>query len=426
MNPIIYDFKRSFLRLSVILILIIFVVGGIFLAYSTYKSLVPYPSVTYNLNALAVYNGGEVIGYVFNNEGNPIPNATVSYNGTVTHTNSSGYFIMDKIVPYLLVSYDNEEKNLTFIQGVAFNISSFYNFFNGEIVVTGYNGSYGKVISVIPSPTLYFYDETGQVIGNFTAPHSTSLIEVFNAPIPKNTIYITVNQEVKVTSLFNFTALSKLEQLRFTPLPKTEYLLSDSIVGDIGLISLAFIFLFIYIAYQMFGKLKERGLSLLLARPITRGELYFTRYFSGVLAIFVATTVFTLAVSLTALALFKFIPATIIPALIAFSFFNVIVWYSLSFLFYSKFSPTAGLGLSVASWFVLDIALSLPALFYPKIANDINYYVSPTAITSIFSNYLLYFSMPSNVIIPLSVVVELLWISVPVVLGYLIFKRMDL
>jgi len=423
MNPIVYDFKRSFLRLSVILILVIFVIAGVFLAYSTYKTAVPYPAATYNLNAIALYYNGETVGYVFNNQGNPIPNAEIEYNGVKTYTNSSGYFVINKTVPSLLVTYNSEKKNLTFLLGVAYNISDFYNFIGEGILVTGYNGTYGKVISIIPSPSLYFYDSNGKIIGNFSAPQSMSPIEAFNAPIPKGTVFLTVNQKIQVTSLFNFTTLSKLEQ--FTPLPKAEYLLSTSIVGDVGLISLAFIFLFIYVAYQMFGKLKDRGLPLILARPITRGELYFTRYFSGVLAILVSIVTFTLATSLTATTLFKFLPTVIIPALLAYSFFNVIVWYSLSFLFYTKLSPAAGLGVSIVAWFLLNIGLSLPALFYPSIANYLTYYVSPTPITNIFSHYLATFSMPSGVIIPISVVVELLWISVPVILGYLTFKKMD-
>jgi len=427
MNPIIYDFKRSFLRLSVILILVIFVIAGVFLAYSTYNSAVPYPAAVYNLNAIAVNYDGKIVGYVFDNKGNPIPNAEVEYNGMKTYTNSSGYFVINESenATSLLVSYNGEEEKLTFVPilGIAYNVSDFYNFFNGEVLVTGYNGSYGKVISVIPSPTLYFYDDTGKIIGNFTAPQSTSPIEVFEAPIPKGTVFVTTNQKIQVTSLFNFTALSKLEQ--FTPLPKAEYLLSTSITGDVGFISLAFIFLFIYIAYQMFGKLKERGLPIILARPITRGELYFTRYFSGVLAIFLATVIFTIAMSLTIITLFKFIPTVIIPALIAYSFFDIVVWYSLSFLFYTKLSPSAGLGVSIATWFIFNIGLSFPTFFYPSIAKYLTYYVSPTSITNILANYLATFSMPSDVIIPISVVVELLWISVPVILGYLVFKKMD-
>jgi len=423
MNPIIYDFKRSFLRLSVILILVIFVMAGVFLAYSTYKTAVPYPAATYNLNAIAVYYNGETIGYVFNNQGNPIPNAEVTYGGSVIHTNSSGYFVINGSVHSLTVSNNGEEENLIFLLGVAYNVSDFYNFIGQGILVTGYNGTYGKVISIVPSPSLYFYDSNGKIIGNFSAAQSTSPIEAFNAPIPKGTVFLTVDQKIQVTNLFNFTALSKLEQ--FTPLPKAEYLLSTSLVGDVGLISLAFIFLFIYIAYQMFGKLKDRGLSLILARPITRGELYLTRYFSGVLAMLVSIVIFTLATSLTVMTLFKFFPTVILPALLAYSFFNVIVWYSLSFLFYTKLSPTAGLGVSIAAWFLLNIGLSLPSLFYPSIANYLTYYVSPTSITNIFSHYLATFSLPSGVIIPISVVVELLWISVPVIFGYLTFKKMD-
>ena len=376
-------------------------------------------------------SGYHFLGLVFNNQGNPISNAkvTVIYpNSTKTlFTNSSGYFSFYGKPIKIIIAHNGQQKSISLLSYHSYvSVLEFYNcLVLGYALIIGYNGKTAKVIIFISNITLYFYKRATSigfpptkniVLANVTIGQS---MRIFKVTIPKGISFVYAVYKINggyssEGAPFNLIPLIEVNFLEFIGAFTSYYF------------SLAFIFLFIYIAYQMFGKLKERGLPLLLARPITRGELYFTRYFSGVLAIFVATAIFTLATSLTAMTLFKFIPSVIIPALLAYSFFNIVVWYSLSFLFYSKLSPSAGLGVSIATWFVFYIGLSFPSLFYPNIANYLKYYVSPISIASIFSNYLTTYSMPSGIILPVSVVVGLLWISVPVIVGYLLFKKIDI
>ncbi|MCY0883158.1 MAG: hypothetical protein OWQ50_05025, partial [Acidianus infernus] len=105
MNPIIYDFKRSFFRLSVLIFLVLFTIFGIGIGYLVYNaSIANLPrSSYYDLNFVGVtfnYNGTVIIcGYVFDNQGNPLV-ATVellSHTGkviSITQSNSSGFFVI--------------------------------------------------------------------------------------------------------------------------------------------------------------------------------------------------------------------------------------------------------------------------------------------------------------------------------------------
>ncbi|WP_048054743.1 hypothetical protein [Acidianus hospitalis] len=82
MNPIIYDFKRSLFRISVIVTLILFAMVGLGMGYYIYHStLSELPAYSYyNMNFVGVvsrYDNLVILnGYVFNDQGNPLP-ATV-------------------------------------------------------------------------------------------------------------------------------------------------------------------------------------------------------------------------------------------------------------------------------------------------------------------------------------------------------------
>lgn len=67
----------------------------------------------------------------------------------------------------------------------------------------------------------------------------------------------------------------------------------------IGLYYLFFPILFLYVAYVFIAKPKTSGsLEFLLARPVTRGDIYFTRFVAGVLLAFTATGLFLVSVNL--------------------------------------------------------------------------------------------------------------------------------
>jgi len=424
-SNVLYDFKRSFLRVSVLIFLVLFVISGVFF---TYEFLHTIPSADFNdvnvavtvENTTADYH---FLGLVFDNQGNPISNAKVNVicpDSTKTlFTNSSGYFSFYGKPSKIVITYNGQQKSITLLSYHSYaEVSKFYNYFSsGVALIIGYNGKTAKVITFIPNITLYFLKGTA-----------------FSLPPPKNIVIgnVTIAQPMKITTITisegtsSVYAVYKIDEYLatswapFNSIPPIEVNFLE-FVGTFTSYYFSFVFsiIFIYIAYQMFGKLKERGLPLLLARPITRGEIYFTRYFSGVIALVLSSLIFSLATSIMFTAYTGVFPSYDMMILLAFMISNIIVWYSLSYLFFSKLSSSKGLGLSIGVVIVLDFLL----LIIPILPGKLIYYFYPASFAFSMLNYSLTLSYPINPAI--SALVETAWIVIPVILGYLLFKRMD-
>jgi len=443
---ILYDFKRSFLRVSVLSFLALFVIAGVFF---TYGFLYTIPQAEFNnVNVVVVIenttSGFHLLGLVFDNQGNAISNAKVDViypNSSKTlYTNASGYFsLYGKAPQKITVNYNGQEKSLSLnstylpihiiasnalylkaLQNSYANVSRTYNYFvEGYALIIGYNGHIAKAITFMPNMTFYFYKKSPEefgypipkegLIGNLTVSQPLTITTI---TVPKDTVVI---YAVRHYADGEFQAGAG----NFETVPPIEIdFLYDVGIGTSYLFSFTFGIIFIYIAYQTFGKLKDRGLQLLLARPITRGELYFTRYFSGVLSMLTAALLFSLATSIIFVIYIGIFPTYDMTILFSLVFLNVIAWYSLSFLLLSKLSPSAGLGLSVGIYIVLNLLLILPIL-----PGKLTYYFYPTSFALSVLYYSVNFSYPINPVI--SALVETAWVIIPVLVGYLIFKRID-
>ena len=422
---VLYDFRRSFLRISVLSFLLLFVIAGVLLTYEFLYSIPPaeFNDVNVVVTAENTTSGYHFLGLVFDNQGNPISNAKVTVvcsNSTKTlFTNSSGYFSFYGTPIKIIVTYDGQQKSISLPSYQSYaNVSEFYNYFvPGYVLIIGYNGKTAKVIAFIPNITLYFLNGTtfrfpptkNIALGNVTIAQS---MRIFTVTIPKGTSFVYAVYKIDEGyssggAPFNSILLIEANFLEFVGAFTSYYF------------SLAFSIIFIYIAYQMFGKLKERGLPLLLARPITRGELYFTRYFSGVLALVLSALIFSLATSIMFVAYTGVFLSYYTMIILAFTFSNIIVWYSLSYLFFSKLSPSKGLGLSIGMFIVLDFLV----LIIPFIPSKLIYYFYPASFAFSLLNYLMTLSYPISPAI--SALAETVWIVVPVIVGYLIFKKID-
>jgi len=442
---ILYDFKRSFLRLSVLSFLVLFVIAGVALTYEFLHSIPPadFNDVNVAVTVEHTSSGYHFLGLVFDNYGNPISNAEViAYSNStkeVYHTNSSGYFSFYGKPTKIVVTYNGQQKSLILIGALVtysgpssslteylfhyqpsyLNVSDFYNHISPfNDVIIGYNGHTAKVIALVPNVSLYFYNKFPNEFTTFQAP-KTGFLGNITISQPLKFVTITIPKGTSVIySTSEFTGST--DQFLPIPLLETE-LLSTIATGTFSIFSFVFTIIFIYVAYQMFGKLKDKGLSLLLARPITRGEVYFTRYFSGVIALVIATLIFSLATYATLAEFSGVFPSYDMLILFAYAILNVITWYSLSYLIFSRLSSTTGLGLSIGTYFVLSFLLSSLALALPK--NTV-YYFLPTSFASSLLYYSINASYPINPAI--SAIVEALWIVIPVVVGYLLFKRIDI
>ncbi|QIW24588.1 hypothetical protein EWF20_10890 [Sulfolobus sp. S-194] len=460
-NPLLYDFRRTFLRLSILILLILFVVGGVGIIYEAYHSLHIYPAELYNYNVIVTVNQNQasgiyhIIAFAFDNDGNPLSGVAIKIDNNTYVTNSSGYIVANtSTFPSLITAnYDGEKKVVlsintnirnsvgfnsfgsnvqtsSLVENLFFNTIIFANitklvdfssfsyasqpFFMVFFVITGYdNNSAHFIFAGIGNFSVEFRSLNNSVIKSVNL--SVNGIKDDVIQMPPNAFYIYVGVP-KVSMSGTSMPLQ----------PEIEFEIVTPMLGAMGLFSFAFIIVFIYVAYVMFGKLKDRGLDFILSRPITRGQLYFTRYFSGAISTLVASLLFSLTISLTSYSLLHFIPSFIAYYMFIYTFTIVLVWYSISYLFYSLLPPTSGLGISIALYFIVDIAISVISLLYPSLNNILSYYINPSSVSSLISYYMLYLQFPQGVNLGVSVISQLLWIVLPVLGGYVIFKRLNI
>lgn len=458
MNPIIYDFKRSFLRLSVLIFLIVFAVVGIGIGYSVYHTFVGNlpPSSYYNMNFVGIvfeYPNGTVVvhGYVFNNQGNPLV-ATIemlSYSGKVvstTQSNSSGFFtIQGNNASYLIVKSSTYEEKavITAIEGlvgsslqqpvmipvhIIYNVTAFYNYeeYDGETlaIIIGVKNHVGKLILVTISNkgelNITFYNEGLKIIGSRVINYS-DYITITSIKIKPDTQYISIGD-------MNISGLALPSE--YSPIPYIEYSINQGVISSYALFQSFFPIIMIYLAYVLYSKLIDSGaVEFIISRPLTRASFYLTRLTSGLLTGVVSSITFSLVVGGVFSVLVHYFPSFVVSMLIIELVSILSFYYILSFML-SNFikSATATLGISIALYFIITIVEGLLSIYLPtNVANIISYYVNPTSIASVamyLSTHLTLVGAPFN--LGISIAAQLAWLIGLSLLGYLKFRRMDL
>ncbi|BFH72366.1 hypothetical protein SJAV_03100 [Sulfurisphaera javensis] len=477
MNPILYDFKRSFLRVSVLLFLIIFIVGGIGLTYLAYKTLSLSSSALYSFNFVGyatysnITHSLHVLGLVFDNNGNPLSNVkvylkliypTVSNINIVYYnsvkdpemysftTNASGIFsynltsIKIPLTIVLIVNYNKQNETSISLARIApysypsgpiyiftfENITEFTNtptsfispfglgesFFYGYPIITifGYNGETAHLI-VAGNGTfaVKFYNKVGgKLLGETNV--TVNGIGNFIIHIPSGTSYISV-----------ITSKVYTQNFRFLPIPEIESELGEAMFSSAGIFLFGFGIIFIYIAYSIFGRLKNAGLIFILSKPITRTQFYLIRYFAGILSILLSSLVFSLAIGISSLILLKLVPSLLIIYFFISIFVGIIVWYTLEFFLSTLLSPIASLGLGIVLYFILNVLFSILVLVFPKDAISLQYYISPTSLQSALTYYATNYNF-SGFNVGISILSEILWITIPLLIGIWRFRKMDM
>jgi len=226
--------------------------------------------------------------------------------------------------------------------------------------------------------------------------------------------------------------------------------------AGIGLFASSFPVVVLYLVYVYVAKPRSQGaLEFVLARPITRLELFATRYVAGVLVVFVATGLFYIALRA---AVYFLTGVSTSPAgtllLFAGLALSLIAFYSLCYLLASLTSGTRYIVASVLAyvlfamlWSLLALALTLiitggfTTNFYEQYVRVqyISYYFNPLRIMDFTQYYFMVNEFGESSLIPgidqvISEVVypwavalsTIAWITIPVVLGWLKFKKTSL
>jgi ABC-2 type transport system permease protein len=456
MNPIIYDFKRSFLRLSVLIFLVVFAAVGVGIGYLVYHSSVENlpASSYYNMNFVGVSFGFpngtvKVHGYVFDNRGSPLVATIemVSNSGKVvsmTQSNSSGFFtIRGNNASYIIVKYSTYEEKATITTIVAagkfllqqhtvmytyiiYNVSDFYNYYeyNGEelAIITGVKNCVGKLILASTfnqgELNLTFYNQGLKAIGSCIINYSS---------------YVTINS-IKIKPGTQFISLgsksSRGFMTEYSPIPHIEYAINLGVISSSSLFQSFFPIIMIYLVYALYSKLIDSGaIEFIISRPLTRASFYLTRLTSGLLTGVTTGIIFSLVVGGTFSILIHYFPGFVVTMLIIELISILSFYYILSFML-SNFikSATATLGISIALFFIIRIVEGILPIFLPtNVSNILGYYVNPTSICSVatyLSTHLTLAGAPFN--LGISIVAQLAWLIGLSLLGYLKFRRMDL
>lgn len=231
----------------------------------------------------------------------------------------------------------------------------------------------------------------------------------------------------------------------------TKMIVSTQIVGSVG-VSLFITFfpvIVLYLVYIYIAKPRAQGaLEFVLARPITRFELYTTRYFAGVLVVLVATVLFYTALVLSVY-FFTGVLLDLYQSILLYAGLSLalIAFYSLCYMLSAFTSGTRYIVVSVITYMVFSILWNLLVYlvvislrgFGIGLAQELmraqytSYYFTPLGIYYFMQYYYTVYVTGESVLTiesiinPLFICISTItWITIPVVLGWLVFKKTSL
>ena len=231
----------------------------------------------------------------------------------------------------------------------------------------------------------------------------------------------------------------------------TKMIVSTQIVGSVG-VSLFITFfpvIVLYLVYIYIAKPRAQGaLEFVLARPITRFELYTTRYFAGVLVVLVATVLFYTALVLSVY-FFTGVLLDLYQSILLYAGLSLalIAFYSLCYMLSAFTSGTRYIVVSVITYMVFSILWNLLVYlvvislrgFGVGLAQELmraqytSYYFTPLGIYYFMQYYYTVYVTGESVLTVESIINPLFicistitWITIPVVLGWLVFKKTSL
>jgi len=476
-STLLYDFKRSLLKPVVLITLVFFAIAGMGVSLFLLNLSGIGPSDYENLNLLALYyhsvKNSFVTGIVFNNQGEPLPDAEVLVmnDGKVvnsTVTNSQGTFNITIGYPLPL---NTSESTPNISVKVEYNGLTRF----GSSVSTQYSGTgFGAlssgvnyaVIPIINSSELWKFSVYSPIIFPNSSESAIAVLQEFDDHL---IILSSDNLTLELGFLHNFSEFNSSSPLpnkkvvnvsAFKPeivsldIPNgansvvVEYYLLGSpilIYGSRSLVypltylghevlsfypsALAFYagffpFVAIYLAYSMFANPRSNGtLEFLLARPVTKGILYFNRLMANLLTVLVSSVIVNVVAALV-ISLYTGIPiASYIIIMETLGIFtNVSAYVSLTYMFggLAKESKIA-LALPIILYFVLPVISFLgsfsPSMYWLA-------YVPPSVLESYINDKI--FNISQSLSLLGSVVSAALWVTVPAIIGYVAFKKEDI
>ncbi|MCY0859946.1 MAG: ABC transporter permease subunit [Sulfolobaceae archaeon] len=472
MRPFIYDFKRSFVRVSTITLLVLFVLAGVGFGYLIGRGVKADIPMKYSIVGVLV--GNTVEGIVIGPHGNPSPGVKVELiainsviNQTVSlveYSNSSGYvkFIINEsfLSPEELVLHEENGKNATISlvspfkrevgtiillsPAIIFNYSFIYaspytllqqqgaGFPVCALIANYYPNGSLRVYLANTMPDYFYYG-----IEPLGSSQSSALTPLDHLGVGIYSLILNVGKLTpgRAYQLVFKTSSNQTFSFYFTSL--TPYISEEevsSVIFNISTFVTYFPIIFLYLAYVLIAKPKNYGaLDFLFSMPITRGEIFISRYLGGILTALASTALLFIASYLT---LSVIVGVTINGLVFLYLFLGVflslISFYGLMLLLATLFnSSSAYMAISILVYILFTFIETLVFAILEFMGYDIakyEAYLSYNAPMN-FLSYIAYkmvgASPPSPLYLnpPLEIATAILWIALPTALAYLKFTE---
>ena len=495
MNPVLYDFKRAFIRPATIIALAVFILIGIGLSYLVIISLGMSAGAFYPmfLAKLDVETGEFTIHYVaYDLEANPTTahvevsilfGEWKSLEVVKTFTfNAKGYHVLQASLDSdVLGLLSEKELFLRVASSTPFGFMDTTMVFqpknnktmsaslgeifisNGEAVesILAVGRAFLKnseliitLLAELPSEgfELYYALSSGLGWAGFDkallAGNVSTGLTVFRINLSEPGVNIT---DTTWVALY----LKDPEGVTYTTNPiliirvetgVTQRLITNVVAGSagIGLFSQFFPIVVLYLAYTLVAKPKGVGaLEFLIARPVTRLEIYVTRFLAGVLTATVSTGVFLTALNSSIFLLTGYsIEASNMLILFLGVAGSLIAFYSVCYMVSTILSGGRYLAVSIFLYLffamIMDILVYVTAHlmygFTPRLGEELfkmlytAYYFNPLGSTRFATYYVSPENFPDvSVVNPYLVVVSgVAWTLVPAVTGWILFRKANL
>lgn len=495
--PILYDFKRSFLRISTIIILVVAIALGISLSYLTYIMLLQTQLI--NSVALHIEKDGEctIIGTIFDRKGTLIDGEiNIIRNGMIIYSTSSrkGVYmatgsqlcgetpdsieIRTNVMNFNITRYRGERIYQLYIsllgieerwKGVEFPEDTFFTVYgspdawilvNDTIAVfklftisrrTGHSILIvlsANISSIDLKPDLLIYYSTYRAFlssedsfKNLSTSYRTleikNIVEVYHIDLdPYNdTMILTLEKEGAIgMNTISYGGIS-FEQMYI------EMALGS---GGMNILVAFFPIVMIYLVNTLFAKPKESGaLEFILARPVTRFDIYLLRYLSGVLTALSSATLYVVSIAVSSAIIFGItLDLSSYIVLVLGLSASFIMFYTLCYTLASVTRGKTYLAIALALYilfaflwtfiqFAIALALNIPLMGkeFTELGHRLSH-INPINYIDVVQYFIkLKYDLTQEISVAnpyISIAVPIAWIVVLFIIGYKIFKKIDL
>lgn len=429
-----YDLKKSLSSKALIIAIILLILAGIGAGYLFSREIEVGSNYYFVSNFVSTNRTYLLEGYLISANGQIISNAKIFYNGKTAITNSKGF----------------AEINLTGVNevGVAtlnFQLSNVnYTASITNMAVVNIQGKTGEVYASIYLPkgnwscNIYYGQLSLSMIKNISSlPKELYKIALLNLSSVGEPILfsqkVNIEQNSSKPIVFlntdcNSTQLNYTNYYSFTiPSLISKGLEGSALISSLTVFAEFFPLLGLFLINDAFVKPRSsKAIEFILSRPITKGQLFISRFTSGLIAMLISSIAAGIVIPI---AVSYVLNASITYSYILFSIAALIIssisFYSLLYLI-ASISYRGFIGISIAFYLIFYLFDIFEILSFLTGKTWLAY-ISPYAVSSMILQKISTssFSLLININYTFVTIAATLWIFLPAILSFFIYVKSD-